>query len=167
MIVSIIAAVAKNNVIGKDNNLIWHLPRDMKFFMDTTLNHNIIMGRKNFESIPHKFSPLKNRTNIIVTRNKNLKIDSCKVVSSIENGIAFAKENGEKECFIIGGGEIYKQALKSKLVNRMYITHINKNFDGDTFFPEVNYSLWKQTELFSNQADDKNPIDFVVRRYDK
>jgi len=167
MIVSIIAAVAKNNVIGKDNDLIWHLPRDMKFFMNTTLNHHIIMGRKNFESIPHKFRPLKNRTNIIVTRNKNLKIDSCKVVSSIESGIAFAKKNGEKECFIIGGGEIYKQAIKNKLVNRMYITHIDKSFDGDTLFPDVNYSLWKETELFSNKADEKNPIDFVVNRYDK
>ena len=167
MIVSIIAAVAKNNVIGKDNNLIWHLPRDMKFFMETTLNHHIIMGRKNFESIPKKFSPLKNRVNIIVTRNKNLKLDSCKVVSSIEKGIAIAKENGENECFIIGGGEIYKLAIKNKLVNRMYITHIDKNFEGDTFFPEIDYSLWNITELFSNKADKKNPIDFVVKKYDK
>lgn len=167
MIVSIIAAVAKNNVIGKDNNLIWHLPKDMKFFMNTTLNHNIIMGRKNFESIPHKFSPLKNRTNIIVTRNNKLKIASCIVVKSIEDGIAYAKKNGETECFIIGGGQIYKLALGNDLVDRMYITHIEKEFDGDTFFPNIDYNLWESTELFINKADEKNTIDFAVMRYDR
>ena len=102
MIVSIIAAVAKNNVIGKDNDLIWHLPKDIKFFMDTTLNHNIIMGRKNFESIPHKFRPLKNRTNIIVTRNNNLKIDFCEVVNSIEKGILLAKKMVKQSVLLLG-----------------------------------------------------------------
>ena len=112
MIVSMIAAIAKNNVIGKNNQLIWNLPRDMKFFMDSTMNRHIIMGRKNFESIPNKYRPLKNRVNIIVTRNKNYEANSCKVVSSVQEGLEYAKKNGEAECFIIGGGQIYKQKMK-------------------------------------------------------
>ena len=125
------------------------------------------MGRKNFESIPHKFRPLKNRTNIIVTRNNNLKIDSCEVVNSIEKGIAFAEKNGETECFIIGGGQIYKLALENNLVNRMYITHIDKSFNGDTFFPEIDYSLWNSKVIFSNKANEKDSIDFEVIKYNR
>ena len=87
MIVSLIAAVAKNNVIGRDNQLIWNLPKDMKFFMDTTMNHHILMGRKNFESIPMKYRPLKNRTNIIISRNNEYVAEGCILVSSIDEGI--------------------------------------------------------------------------------
>ena len=93
MIVSLIVAVAENNVIGKDNDLIWHLPKDMKFFKETTLNHYIISGRKNYESIPAKFRPLKDRTNVVVTRQKDYSEEGCEVVHSIEDGIALAKEN--------------------------------------------------------------------------
>ena len=112
MKVSLIAAVSRNNVIGKNNNLIWHLPKDMKFFKDTTQGHHVIMGRKNFESIPHKYSPLPNRTNIIITRQNNYLAKGCIVVNSIKEALEIAKQKGEKEAFIIGGGEIYKLALE-------------------------------------------------------
>ena len=122
MIVSLIVASSENGVIGKDNDLIWHLPNDMRFFKDTTLNHHVIMGRKNFESIPHKYSPLPNRTNIIITRQTDYKADGCVVVNSLEAALEIAKENGDKEPFIIGGGEIYKLALETNLVDKIYLT---------------------------------------------
>ena len=114
MKVSIIVAVSKNGVIGKDNNLIWHLPKDIKFFKDTTMNHHVIMGRKNFESIPHKFRPLPNRTNIIITRQTNYSAKDCITVNSVEEALEIAKKDGDVEPFIIGGGEIYKIALEKK-----------------------------------------------------
>ena len=167
MIVSMIAAVAKNRVIGKNNQLIWNLPKDMKFFMDSTMGKFIITGRKNYESIPEKYRPLKNRTNIIVTRNHNYLAEGCTVVNSISDGINLARENGEEECFIIGGGQIYQQALEGKMVDKLYITHVDGEFEGDTFFPEVDYNNWKSTLVMSNEADQKNPLDFSVIIYEK
>ena len=167
MIVSMIAAVAKNRVIGKNNQLIWNLPKDMKFFMDSTMGKFIITGRKNYESIPEKYRPLKNRTNIIVTRNHNYLAEGCTVVNSISDGINLARENGEEECFIIGGGQIYQQALEGKMVDKLYITHVDGEFEGDTFFPEVDYNNWKSTLVMSNEADQKNPLDFRVIIYEK
>jgi len=167
MIVSMIAAVAKNRVIGKNNQLIWNLPKDMKFFMDSTMGKFIITGRKNYESIPEKYRPLKNRTNIIVTRNYNYIAQGCTVVNSISDGINLARENGEEECFIIGGGQIYQQALEGKMVDKLYITHVDGEFEGDTFFPEVDYNNWKSTLVMSNEADQKNPLDFSVIIYEK
>ena len=167
MIVSMIAAVAKNRVIGKNNQLIWNLPKDMKFFMDSTMGKYIITGRKNYESIPEKYRPLKNRTNIIVTRNYNYIAQGCTVVNSISDGINLARENGEEECFIIGGGQIYQQALEGNMVDKLYITHVDGEFEGDTFFPEVDYNNWKSTLVMSNEADQKNPLDFSVIIYEK
>ncbi len=167
MIVSLIAAVAKNNVIGKNNKLIWSLPKDMKFFMDTTMGHHIIMGRRNYESIPDNYRPLKNRTNIIVTKNYNYTASDCIVVDSIQKGISYAEKKGEKECFIIGGGQIYKLALELNLIDRLYITHIFKNFEGDTLFPDINYNEWYSELLFEHTADKTNPYDFKVIKYYK
>lgn len=143
MKISIIVAISKNNVIGKDNQLIWNLPKDMKFFMDTTLNHPVIMGRKNFESIPEKYRPLKNRTNIIITKNNDYKADGCLVVNTIEDSLIKAKEDKTSdEIFVIGGGQIYRKFLEENLVDKMYITHIDETFEGDTFFPEIDYKNW-------------------------
>ena len=100
MKISLIVAAAENGVIGKDNDLIWNLPKDMRFFKETTLNHHVIMGRKNFESIPHKYRPLPNRTNIIVTRQPNYKAGGCIVVNSVEASLEIAKQNGDNEPFI-------------------------------------------------------------------
>lgn len=167
MIVSIIAAVAENKVIGKDNDLIWNLPKDMKFFMDTTQNHFVIMGRRNYDSIPEKYRPLKNRTNVIVTRQDSFTAPDCIVTNSIEEGIQIANEKRDNECFVIGGGQIYKTALDNKLVDRMYLTHIKESFEGDTFFPDFDSSMWKQTVIMEYTKDEKNPHDFVVIQYDR
>lgn len=167
MIVSLIAAVAQNNVIGRNNQLIWNLPKDMKFFMDTTMNHHIIMGRKNYESIPIKYRPLKNRTNIIISRNSDYSAEGCVLVNSISNGIKHAQENHENECFIIGGGQIYQHALDLNIVDQLYITHIDEVFEGDTYFPDINYTNWQGELLFSHEADEKNPHSFKVIKYNK
>ena len=159
MKVSLIVAVSENGVIGKDNDLIWHLPKDMRFFKETTLNHHVIMGRKNFESIPHKYRPLPNRTNVIITRNSDYKAEGCVVVNSVKQGLEVAKENGDKEPFIIGGGQIYKLALENNLVDKIYLTKVHHAFDGDTFFPELN-NEWKEVHKTVNKADEKHAYDY-------
>jgi len=166
MIVSLIVAISNNKVIGKNNQLIWNLPKDMKFFMDTTLGHPVIMGRKNFESIPEKFRPLKNRTNIIITRNKNYEALDCKVVHSIEESLK-CMDFGNEEVFVIGGGEIYRKFLELDLIDKMYITHIDEFFDGDTFFPDFNLDKWISKEILNHQKDNENPHNFKVIEYYK
>src|SRR5688572_1383436 len=108
----LIVAIAENNAIGKDNKLLWHLPADMKFFKEQTTGHTIVTGRKNYESIPEKFRPLPNRTNIVVTRDQNYPSLGAIVASSLEDAIGKAKKNGTEKCFIIGGGQIYKESLE-------------------------------------------------------
>ncbi|MEC7646059.1 MAG: dihydrofolate reductase [Bacteroidota bacterium] len=166
MKVSLIVAVSKNGVIGKDNDLIWHLPKDMKFFKDTTRNHHVIMGRKNFESIPHKFRPLPNRTNIIITRQNNYFAQGCITVKSIEDGLEIARKNGDAEPFIIGGGEIYKIALEKKLVDKIYLTQIHHTFDGDTFFQAIG-NEWKETSRIDCKADETHAYDFSFLIFEK
>ena len=159
MKVSLIVAVSENGVIGKDNDLIWSLPKDMKFFKDTTMGHHVIMGRKNFESIPHKFRPLPNRTNIVITRQSDYKAEGCVVVNSVEESLEIAKQNGETEPFIIGGGQIYKIALEQNLVDRIYLTRIHHTFEGDTFFPELN-SDWREVKREDCFKDDNHKYDY-------
>ena len=160
--ISIIVAVANNNVIGKDNTLIWHLPADMKFFKEKTTGHCIITGRKNYESIPEKFRPLPNRTNIVITRNKDYSAPGAIVVDSIEKAIQKAKETVDKEIFIIGGAEIYKQSIS--LCDRIYLTQIHHSFEGDAFFPELLNSQWKETSNTKGIVDEKNKYehDFLI-----
>jgi dihydrofolate reductase len=159
MKVSLIVAVANNGVIGKDNDLIWHLPKDMGFFKETTLGHHVIMGRKNFESIPERFRPLPNRTNVIITRNSDYKAEGCVVVNSVEQALEVAKQNGDIQPFIIGGGQIYKLALENNLVDKIYLTKVHHTFDGDTFFPELN-NEWKEANKTVNKADEKHAYDY-------
>ena len=156
---SIIVAVAENNAIGKNNDLLWHLPADMKHFKQLTTGHHILTGRKNYESIPEKFRPLPNRTNIVITRNTSLILKDCFVFGSIKEGIELARNNGEEELFIIGGGEIYKQSLEQNLVDKIYLTRVHASFDADTFFPELAETQWKkESEIFISK-DEKNPFD--------
>jgi len=159
MRVSLIAAVSENGVIGKDNDLIWHLPKDMKFFKDTTQGHHVIMGRKNFESIPHKFRPLANRTNVIVTRQSGYVAENCVVVNSLEESIEVAKKNGDTEPFVIGGGQIYKVALENNLIHRIYLTRIHHTFEGDTFFPNLSED-WEVIAREDCKSDEKNKYDY-------
>jgi len=166
MKVSLIVAVSENGVIGKDNDLIWHLPKDMKFFKDTTLGHHVIMGRKNFESIPHKYSPLPNRINVVITRKDDYIAEDCVVVNSIEAAIQIAKKNGDTEPFIIGGGQIYKIALEGNLIDKIYLTKIHHSFEGDTFFPELNTD-WKEMERIDHKADEKHAHDYSFLTFEK
>lgn len=159
MKVSIIVAAGMNNAIGKDNKLLWHLPIDMKFFKDRTLGHHILTGRKNYESIPEKYRPLVNRTNIVITRDPDLKIDGCLVTTSIIEGIEFARKRDEKELFIIGGGEIYKQSLDANLVTHVYLTRVHAEFEADTFFPELDPKEWRTTSEIFCQKDPKDIYD--------
>lgn len=166
MIISIIVAAAKNLAIGKNNDLLWHLPKDMQFFKDTTKGHCIITGRKNYHSIPEKFRPLPNRTNIVVTRDQSLKLDGAIVVNSIEKAINIAQSKNESEVFIIGGGEIYKQSLH--LADKLYITEVNTSFeDADTFFPDYKNNAWKEVSRMHYSKDNKNKFDFDFVTYHK
>lgn len=162
MIISQIVAVAENKVIGKDNDLIWRLPADLRYFKETTSGHHILMGRKNYESIGR---PLPNRTSVIITRNKDYQAEGCIVVNSIEEALKVAKANGETEAFIIGGGEIYKSSLQQ--TDKIYYTEIHETFDGDTFYPELDKTTWKETAREKHLKDEKNPYDYSFVVYEK
>lgn len=157
-----IAAVAKNNVIGKDNDLVWSLPDDMKFFMEKTTGHHVIMGRKNYESIPKKYRPLPNRTNIVMTRQKNLSIEGVEVVHSLEEALEIAQKNGENEVLIIGGGEIYDIAMEQADI--LYLTEVEASPAGDAFFPVFDRSQWKETARIHHNKDERHAyaFDFVT-----
>ena len=166
MRVSIIVAASSNNAIGKDNDLIWRFPKDTKFFKEMTLNHHVIMGRKNFESIPHKYSPLPNRENVIITRKYDYRAEGCVVVNSIESALNIAKQRSDNEPFIIGGGEIYKLAIEKDLVDRIYLTKIHHNYEGDTFFPDLG-NEWKEIARIDHKADKNHPHDFSFLTFEK
>lgn len=162
MIISLIAAFTENRVIGKNNDLPWHLPDDMKHFMQTTSGHHVIMGRKNYESLPKKFRPLPNRTNIVVTRQADYDAAGCIVVNSIPQAIDIAIENREQEVFIIGGAEIYTQSLA--MANRLYLTEIKTSLEGDAFFPSFDAQTWHEVSRKHHPMDDKHiyAFDFVI-----
>ena len=162
MIISCIVAVAKNKVIGKDNNIPWYLPADLKYFKNTTLNHHVIMGRNCYESIG---KPLPKRTNVIITRDAYFISSNCLVARSIPEALHMAHENGEEEVFIIGGGQIYEQT--SDLWNRLYITEVDLEVDGDVFFPEVNYEEWKLIHEEEHEKDEKNEFDYGFKVYER
>ena len=166
MIVSLIVAVSENRVIGKGNDLIWHLPNDMKFFKQTTQGHHVIMGRKNFESIPHKFRPLPNRINIIITRKDDYIAKDSLVVNSIDQALDIARQNGDDEPFIISGGQIYKLALESGVVQRVYLTKIYHSFEGDTFFPQLG-SEWKEVNRVDCHKDPDHKYDYSFFVFEK
>lgn len=158
---TIIAAVAENNALGKNNDLIWHLPADLKRFKKVTLGHHIIMGRKTFESLG---KPLPNRTTIIISRNKSFSAEGCIVVSSLEDAIIHAREDNNP--YILGGGEIYKQALA--YADFLDLTLVHHSFEeADTFFPEIDLSKWSEIEREDFKADAKHAYDYSFVRYKK
>lgn len=165
MKVKLIVAMDLDRGIGKNNDLMWHLPADMKFFKETTLNQIVVMGRKNYESIPERFRPLPQRENVVLTRQKELKAPNCLIFNSIEESLAFYKNESERTLFIIGGGQIYKEALELNCINEMLITHVNHSFDADTFFPEIDSKKWNSEILFKQEIDEKNKFEFVVKKY--
>jgi dihydrofolate reductase len=162
MIISLIAARTQNGVIGKNNDLPWHLPDDMKYFMQTTSSHYVVMGRKNYDSIPEKFRPLPNRTNIVVTRQVGFTADKCTVVHSLADAVHLAEKNNQSELFIIGGAEIYQLAMP--FANRLYLTEIQTELAGDTYFPPFDKTAWKETSRKHHAADNRHrfAFDFVI-----
>ena len=159
---SIIVAVAKNNVIGKDNQLIWHLPEDLKRFKRLTTNHTIIMGRKTFESLGRV---LPNRKHVILCNDAEMNIDDENV--EILDDISKLKKykDSEEENFVIGGATIYK--LLMPYADKMYVTHINEEFEGDVYFPEISKKDWKITEREKGLRDEKNPFDYEYVTYER
>lgn len=157
MSISIIAAISKNNAIGKNNELLWNIPLDMKHFKETTTGHTVIMGKKTFESIGRL---LPNRKNIIITHDLNYKFEGAEIYNSLTDVINKYK-NSEEEVFVIGGGEIYKQALKD--ASTLYITHVEKEFPGDIFFPEISKNIWEEKNVSFHDISETNsyPIKFV------
>lgn len=167
MKVSIIAAVAENGVIGKDNDLAWHLPDDMAFFKASTKGRTVVMGRKNYESIPHKFRPLPKRVNMIITRNADYSAPGCEVFTDITSALSKAEADGEQHCFIIGGGEIYKLALAENLVDDLYITEVHREVEGDTYFPKISGERWSSKVLSTHPADERHAHPFTIKHYRK
>jgi dihydrofolate reductase len=155
VLISLIAAVASNGVIGKDNKLPWHLPADLQFFKKTTLGNPIIMGRKNFESIGRA---LPGRTNIILTRNENFKIpEGCQKAHSLKTAFDIAEKTVASECFVIGGAEIYKEALP--FCQKLYITRVHGIFEGDAFMPELG-NEFRRVSCETHFKDEKNKWDY-------
>jgi dihydrofolate reductase len=151
MIISFIVAASENNVIGKDNKLPWCLPSDMKYFKNITWAMPVVMGRKTFESLG---KPLKGRQNIVITRKTDWKPEGVEIVHSIDLAIIAATKMDAKEIFIIGGAEIFQSALPS--ADRIYLTRIHENFEGDAFFPELKQDEWKLVSSRDCEADEKN-----------
>jgi dihydrofolate reductase len=160
--ISIIVAIGKNNVIGVNNSLPWKLPADLKYFKENTLGKTIVMGLKTFESIGGK--PLPGRKTIILNNNEEYKVpEGCRVAKSIENLLEITKN--ENEVMICGGASVYRQFLP--LADRLYITFVHGDFEGDTFFPEFNLNEWKEIKRINNKADEKNNCDYSFVIYEK
>jgi dihydrofolate reductase len=162
MIVSAIVATAHNQVIGKDNQIPWYLPADLGYFKRTTIEHHIIMGRNSFRSIGR---PLPKRTNIVVTRDPFFVADGVLVAHSIEDALGIAFDHGEEEVFVIGGGEIYAQS--ADLWDKVYLTEVDLEVEGDVFFPVLNPDEWREIWRQAHVPDEKNKYPYVFRILEK
>ncbi len=159
MTIALIAAISQNRVLGKDNELVWHLPKDMRWFKTKTMGYPVVMGRKTFESFGN---PLPGRTNIVITRNPDYRPEGTIVVSSLDAALAEAARYHTDTIFVAGGAEIYRQALP--LADTMYLTHVHTEVEGDAFFPEFSEVQWQPVATESVPADEKHayPFDFVT-----
>ena len=162
MLISCIVAIAKNNVIGKDNDIPWYLPADLKYFKRTTIGHHIIMGRNCYRSIG---KPLPKRTNVIITRDPYFISSNCIIAHSIDEALEAAYNNGEDEAFIIGGGTIYDQT--KDLWDKLYLTKVDLETEGDVFFPEIDFNEWKLLSQSNHTKDEKNAFDYTFEVYDR
>ncbi|MCL6570685.1 MAG: dihydrofolate reductase [Bacillus sp. (in: Bacteria)] len=157
--ISFIVAMDENSVIGKDNQLPWHLPEDLKFFKRITMGHAIAMGRKTHESIGRV---LPGRENIVITRQTDYRSEGCTIFNSVEDFVNYCRMQ-DVEIFVIGGAEIFKETFA--FVDCLYITHIHEEFSGDTFFPDFNGGQWELTSIEKGISNEKNPYDYDFRRY--
>lgn len=158
--ISMIAAASENNVIGNNNTLVWNLPTDTAYFKKTTLHHTIIMGRKTFESI---YKPLPKRRNLVISRNKDLVIPGAEVFPNLQEAISACDPHQEN--FIVGGGELYKEGLV--FADRIYLTRVHTQVEGDSFFPELDDRLWNLVHRDERKADDRNSLDYTFLVYEK
>lgn len=159
MTVTLIAAAAENNALGKDNQMIWHLPDDFKRFKQLTSGHYVIMGRKTFDSLP---GILPNRTHVIITRQNDYTAENCIVVNSVEEALKACPQ--DEEVFIIGGGEIYKQSMA--LADKIELTRVHGiSPEADAFFPEINLSIWTLKEAVYHPKDEKHKFDFTYETF--
>ncbi len=158
--ITLIAAAAENNALGKDNQLVWHLPEDFKRFKQITSGHYIIMGRKTFESFP---KPLPNRTHVIITRQKDYEVEGCIVVNSIEKAIESCPKN--EDVFIIGGAEIYNQSIY--FADKIELTRVHSGFEADAYFPEINFNHWKLIFEEKHLQDEKHNFDYTFQTFVK
>jgi len=163
MHINLIVAASTNNAIGKNNDLLWHLPQDMQFFKQTTWGMPVIMGRKTFESL--KGNPLNGRLNIVLTKQKNFEAKEAIVVENLEDALFVAQQHLYKQVFIIGGGDIYKQTIKK--ADTIYLTRVHTMIDGDVFFPEINKNEFKLTSSFDYNANEKNAYDYSFEKWEK
>ncbi|MCD0489396.1 dihydrofolate reductase [Pedobacter sp. MC2016-14] len=154
MIISIVVAISENNAIGKDNQLLWRLPKDLKHFKDITSSHTIIMGRKTFDSVG---KPLPHRRNIVITRDTQLQINGAEVVNSMDEALQLCDPN--EEVMIVGGAEIYRQALPK--TDRIYLTRVHHTYDADTFFPAIDPGAWLVTEEEEHEVDEKHAVPYT------
>ena len=160
MKITLVAAIASNNVIGKENSLPWNIPEDLKRFKQMTSGHTILMGRKTFDSIGR---PLPNRQNIVMTKDENFEQEGIKVINDFDEALELIKESNE-DIFVIGGSKIYE--LFEPVANSLAITRILKDFEGDAFFPDINWNLW-QIEKEENFFDEKSKIECKLIEYSK
>ncbi len=160
--ISIVVAASANGVIGRNGELPWHLPADMKFFKNLTRGHPIIMGRKTFVSLK---GALPDRPNIVLTHSPRLLPEGVIHSTGLEDAIS--KAGDDPEIFIIGGGKVYREALHSGLLDRIYLTRVDMETEGDTFFPEPDPEIWKETQRDCRTADEKNRFDYCVLVYDR
>jgi dihydrofolate reductase len=158
MTLTLIAAAAENNALGKDNKMIWHLPDDFKHFKTLTSGHYIIMGRKTFESFPR---PLPNRTHVIITRQEGYKAEGCIIVNSLDQAIKACPQ--DKEVYVIGGGEIYKQSID--VADKIELTRVHTAPEADAFFPEIDPSKWELAEEHFHPKDEKHAYDMAFQTY--
>ncbi|MFM7308973.1 MAG: dihydrofolate reductase [Flavobacteriales bacterium] len=164
----LVAAIGEKNELGKDNALLWHLQSDMRFFKELTTGHYVAMGRKSFESIPKKFRPLPNRVNIIISRNPDYMFEECYTCTSLSEATALAEEHGAETLFIIGGGQIYAQALATNRIDEMYITQVQATFeDADVFFPEITQDAWQVACIRTQPSNADNEFPFEILHYVK
>jgi dihydrofolate reductase len=159
--ISIIVAIAENMAIGKNNDLLWHIPADLKRFKQITSGHPVIMGKKTWESLPRR--PLPNRRNIVITDNPGEQIEGCEMAYSIEEAIALC--NPEEENFIIGGASVYRQFLPH--AHRLYLTFVHKSFEADVFFPEIDFSQWKRISKEDYPPDELNDFSYSNETFDR
>lgn len=157
--ISLIVAMDNNCLIGKENDLPWRLPADLQYFKQTTTGHTIVMGRKTFESIG---KPLPNRNNVILTGNKDYHHEGVKVIHSIDELVSL---EGESELFVIGGATVYEQTMH--VATRLYVTHIDEVFEGDTYFPEIDSSVWREVSRKQGVKDEKNPYAYYFTVYER